>query len=27
MLINNPALVLDPNNPKHQKTLKILREI
>lgn len=27
MLINNPSLVLDPNNPKHQKTLKILREI
>ena len=27
MLIENPSLVLDPNNPKHQKTLKILREI
>ena len=27
MLVNNPSLVLDPNNPKHQKTLKILREI
>jgi len=27
MLIQNPSLVLDPNNPKHQKTLKILREI
>jgi hypothetical protein len=27
MLINNPALILDPNNPKHLKTLKILREI
>ena len=27
MLINNPALILDPTNPKHQKTLKILREI
>ena len=27
MLINNPALILDPTNPKHLKTLKILREI
>jgi len=27
MLVQNPSLVLDPNNPKHQKTLKILREI
>jgi hypothetical protein len=27
MLINNPALILDPTNPKHQKTLKILREL
>ena len=27
MLAQNPAFVLDPNNPKHQKTLKILREI
>ena len=27
MLINNPSLILDPNNPQHQKTIKILREI
>ena len=27
MLVNNPSLILDPNNPQHQKTLKILREI
>ena len=27
MLVQNPSLVLDPNNPQHQKTLKILREI
>jgi hypothetical protein len=27
MLVQNPALILDPNNPQHQKTLKILREI
>ena len=27
MLVQNPSLVLDPNNPKHLKTLKILREI
>ena len=27
MLVQNPSLVLDPNNPNHQKTLKILREI
>ena len=27
ILVQNPSLVLDPNNPKHQKTLKILREI
>ncbi len=27
MLVQNPSLILDPNNPKHQKTLKILREI
>jgi hypothetical protein len=27
MLINNPTLILDPTNPKHQKTLKILREL
>jgi hypothetical protein len=27
MLVQNPSLVLDPSNPKHQKTLKILREI
>lgn len=27
MLVQNPSLILDPNNPKHQKTIKILREI
>jgi hypothetical protein len=27
MLINNPAVILDPNNPKHRKTLKILGEL
>ena len=27
MLVQNPSLILDPNNPQHQKTLKILREI
>ena len=27
MLVQNPSLVLDPNNPKHKKTLKILGEI
>lgn len=27
MLVQNPAIVLDPNNPKHKKTLKILGEI
>lgn len=27
MLIENPSLVLDPNNPKHKATLKILKEI
>ncbi len=27
MLVQNPSFVLDPNNPKHLKTLKILREI
>ena len=27
MMVQNPSLILDPNNPKHQKTLKILKEI
>ena len=27
MLVQNPAIILDPNNPKHKKTLKILGEI
>ena len=27
MLVQNPAVILDPNNPKHQKTLKILGEL
>jgi hypothetical protein len=27
MTIENPAVKLDPNNPKHKKTLKILGEI
>lgn len=27
MLIENPSLVLDPNNPKHKATIKILKEI
>jgi len=27
MTVQNPSIVLDPNNPQHQKTLKILREI
>jgi hypothetical protein len=27
MLINNPSVILDPNNPKHKKTLKILGEL
>ena len=27
MLVQNPAVVLDPNNPKHKKTLKILGEL
>jgi hypothetical protein len=25
--VQNPSLILDPNNPQHQKTIKILREI
>ena len=27
MLVQNPSIVLDPNNPQHKETLKILREI
>lgn len=27
MTIENPSLVLDPNNPDHQETIKILKEI
>lgn len=27
MLVQNPSFVLDPNNPKHKETIKILREI
>lgn len=27
MLVNNPSLILDPNNPDHKETIKILREI
>lgn len=27
MTVQNPSLILDPNNPKHQQTLKILKEI
>lgn len=27
MMVQNPSLILDPNNPKHKETLKILREI
>lgn len=27
MLVQNPSVVLDPNNPLHKETLKILREI
>lgn len=26
MMVQNPSLILDPNNPQHQKTIKILRE-
>lgn len=27
MLVQNPSVILDPNNPQHKETLKILREI
>lgn len=27
MVVENPSLVLDPNNPKHKAAIKILREI
>jgi len=27
MLVQNPSVILDPNNPKHKKTLKILGEL
>jgi len=27
MTVENPSLILDPNNPEHKKVLKILREI
>jgi hypothetical protein len=27
MLVQNPAVILDPTNPKHKKTLKILGEL
>lgn len=27
MTVQNPAFQLDPNNPEHQKTLKLLREL
>ncbi|NDB54585.1 hypothetical protein EB169_02005 [archaeon] len=27
MLVNNPSLILDPNNPDHKETIKILREL
>lgn len=27
MLVQNPALILDPNNPKHKNAIKILGEI
>lgn len=27
MLVQNPALILDPNNPKHKNVIKILGEI
>jgi hypothetical protein len=25
--VQNPSVILDPNNPKHKKTLKILGEL
>lgn len=27
MMVQNPSLILDPNNPKHKETIKILKEI
>lgn len=26
MMVQNPSLILDPNNPQHQKTIRILKE-